>query len=75
MWCVTSFRSWTSRLEKRSIRNHYSHISTKKVLDTRMKLAAETALMQKNKAAANKGAGEKTTPEENIIEEDPDMIF
>lgn len=47
---------------------------TKKVLDTRVKLAAEAALMQKNKVGDKAGqAGEKAA--ENIIEEDPDIIF
>jgi hypothetical protein len=40
-----------------------------------MKLAAETALMQKNKALAEGKAAGKAGPEENIIEEDPDIIF
>jgi hypothetical protein len=62
-----------SRPEKRNTRSLLSP-RTKKVLDTRLKLAKETELMMKNKASQAQGAN-NTAQAENIIEEDPDIIF
>lgn len=62
-----------SRPERKNTRRFWS-FSTKKVLDTRTKLAKEAEQIMKAKAAAGQG-GSGGAQAENIIEEDPDIIF